>query len=120
MRYIYAVPGMTIHGLPPGEGFQIYFRGAPPFEEPTTSKAWTYAKAALSFCTVTQDGDMEGFLFLRRLPTPKEAEIIRDKVWIAKKAEYSEDVLAQKREGMQKAREKLVRRPDGGGLPDGN
>jgi hypothetical protein len=110
--FIYAVPGMTVHGLPPGEGFQLYFRGGE--FEATTSKAWTYAKAALSFCALAQDGDTEGLLFLARLPTPQEAEVIRDKLRIAKKAEYSEDVLAQKREGMQKAREKLGSRTASG------
>ena len=114
--YIYAVPGMTVHGLPPGEGFQLYFRGAPEWEEPSTSQPWTWAKKALGpFCRVTQDGDTEGMLFLARLPTPEEAEIIRDKLRIAKRAEFSEEVLAQKREGMQKARESLGRRPENGG-----
>ena len=50
-----------------------------------------------------------------RLPTPEEAEIIRDKLRIPKRAEFSEEVMVQKREGMQKARERLGRRPDLGG-----
>jgi hypothetical protein len=58
---------------------------------------------------------MEGMLFLARLPTPEEAEIIRDKLRIAKRAEFSEEVLAQKREGMLKARESLGRRHENGG-----
>ena len=91
--YIYAVPGMTVHGLPPGEGFQIYYRGAAEFEEPSTSRGWTFAKEAMSFAKVTQDGDMEGMLFLGRLPSPGEAEIIRDKLWIAKKRDVSEGEL---------------------------
>jgi hypothetical protein len=95
--YIYAVPGMTVHGLPPGEGFQIYYRGAAEFEEPSTSRGWTFAKEAMSFAKVTQDGDMEGMLFLDRLPTRVEGEIIRDKLWIAKKPERSEGELARLR-----------------------
>jgi hypothetical protein len=94
---IYAVPGMTVHGLPPGEGFQIYYRGAGEFEEPSTSRGWTFAKEAMSFAKVTQEGDMEGLLFLDRLPTPPEAEIIRDKLWIAKKRELGEEDLARLR-----------------------
>jgi hypothetical protein len=111
--YIYAVPGIPWGGMEKTEGFQLYFRGAE--FEASTSKAWTYAKEALSFCRVTQDGDTEGLLFLGRLPTPKEAEIIRDKLRIAKRAEFSEEVLAQKRERMQKARENLGRRAENGG-----
>jgi hypothetical protein len=85
--HIWAVP----------EGFQLYYRGAPEFEEPSTSKGWTWAKKELSFCRVTQDGDEEGMLILDRLPTPPEAEIIRDKLRIAKKRELSEEELTRLR-----------------------
>jgi hypothetical protein len=112
--YIYAVPGIPWGGMEKTEGFQIYFRGAAEFEEPSTSRGWTFAKEAMPFAKVTQDGDMEGLLFLDRLPTAAEAEIIRDKLWIAKKAEYSEEVMAQKREAMSKASAKRGRRPGSG------
>ena len=111
--HIYAVPGIPWGGMM--EGFQLYFRGASEFEEAISSQAWTWAKKALAFCRVTQDGDVEGMLFLDRLPTPEEAEIIRDKLRIPKRAEFGEEVMVQKREGMQKARERLGRRPDLGG-----
>lgn len=95
--YIYAVPGIPWGGMENTEGFQIYFRGAAEFEEPTTSRGWTFVKDAMPFAKVTQDGDMEGLLFLDRLPTAPEAEIIRDKLWIAKKREVSEEELARLR-----------------------
>jgi hypothetical protein len=95
--YIYAVPGIPWGGMEKTEGFQIYYRGAEEFGEPSTTRGWTFAKEALSFCRVTQDGDSEGLLFLGRLPTPEEAEIIRDKLWIAKKREVSEGELARLR-----------------------
>jgi hypothetical protein len=98
-----------IHAVP--EGFQIYFRGANEFEEPTTSKGWTYAQEAMSFAKVMQDGDMEGVLLLDRLPTSKEAMIIRNKLRIAKRAEYSEEVLARKREGMLKVKAQIGQKP---------
>jgi|SRR6516162_3692302 hypothetical protein len=89
LGHIYAVPGTL--DRPKAEGFQIYFRGAPEFEEPTTGKAWTYAKQALKpFCAVTQDGDWEGLLFLDRLPTKEEAEIVRNKLGVPKKREISD------------------------------
>ena len=105
--YIYAVPGIPWGGMEKTEGFQIYFRGAE--FEATTSKAWKYAKEAMLFAKVTQDGGTEGLLFLARLPTPEEAATIRDKLRIPKRAEYSEEVMAQKRASMQTAREKLGR-----------
>jgi hypothetical protein len=114
LGHIHAVPRMTVHGLPPGDGFQIYFRGAPEFDEPTTTKAWTYAKQALKFCRVTQDGDWEGCLFLDRLPSREEAETIRDKLGIRKRVEYGEETLARKREAALMARKNLPQktRPD--------
>jgi hypothetical protein len=93
--HIYAVPGIPWGGMEGVEGFQLYFRGAPEFEETLTSQGWTWAKKALSFCRVTQDGDTEGFLFLDRLPSPEEAVLIRDKLGIRKKRELSDDNLAQ-------------------------
>ena len=42
--------------------------------------------------------------FVFRLPTAAEAEIIRHYVGLAKKAEYSDEVLAQKRELALRAR----------------
>lgn len=91
--HISAVPGIPWGGMEKIEGFQIYYRGAAELGEPSTSRGWTFAKETLGFCTVTQDGDAEGMLFLGRLPSPQEAEIIRDKVWIAKKRELGQHDL---------------------------
>jgi hypothetical protein len=94
--HIYAVPGMTAHGLAPGEGFQLCFRGAPEFEEPPKgSKALSFARQAMSFAETALDGDGEGVMFLHRLPTAAEAEIIRDKFGIPKKREISDEERAR-------------------------
>jgi hypothetical protein len=93
--HIYAVPGIPWGGMERVEGFQLYFRGAPEFEETLSSQGWTWAKKALAFCRVTQDGDTEGMLFLGRLPTTEEAAAIRDKLGIRKKRELSEENLTQ-------------------------
>jgi hypothetical protein len=74
--HVYAVPG----------GFHFYCVCA-------TAKAWTYAKRALSFAKVNNDGDEEGMLFLKRLPTPAEAETIRHHLGISKKPELSADQI---------------------------
>jgi hypothetical protein len=66
--YIYAHP----------EGFYLYCA-------PGTVRAWGFAKKMMDFCTVRQDGDDEGVFRLARLPTPDEADIIRDKLGIRKK-----------------------------------
>jgi hypothetical protein len=71
--HIYAVPG----------GFQLYCVCE-------SRKAWTYAKRALVFATVTQDGDGEGILMLGRLPTPDEAEAIRSYLGITKRPDLSD------------------------------
>lgn len=92
LGWIYAASALDAPDRP---GFQIYCRCAPEFAEPTSSQAWTWAKKALAFCRVTQDGDMEGMLFLERLPTPTEAEIVRDKLGIPKKRDVSDEERAR-------------------------
>ena len=69
-------------------GFQIYCA-------PGSARAWTAAKTAMAFVKVTLDGDDEGLLFLDRLPTPKEAAILRAKLWIGKKRQISEEERAR-------------------------
>jgi hypothetical protein len=76
---VYAVPG----------GYQLFFGGK--------ARSWTYAKRALSFARVTQNGDEEGFLFLDRAPTGEEGVVIRYKLGIRKKREPGEDELARLR-----------------------
>lgn len=77
------------------EGFYLYCR-------PGSARGWGYAKKAMDFCRVTQDGDEEGVLLLDRLPSPAEAEIIRDKLWIRKRREMTEASL----QALEAAREK--------------
>lgn len=118
LGHIHAVPGTL--DRPDAEGFLIYFRGAAGFEEPTTSQAWTWAKKALEpFCTVTQDGDQEGTLFLDRPPAPDEAKAIREKLSIRKRTEYTDEALDRKREQMSKMSERLARKPASGESPGG-
>jgi hypothetical protein len=62
--FVYAAP----------EGFYLFFTGTP--------REWTYTERVMSFAKVTQDGDDEGFLLMRRLPTADEAAVIRDRLGI--------------------------------------
>ena len=57
-------------------------------------RRWANAKGKLAFCRVTQDGDDEGCLHLDHLPTPPEAELIRDALRIKRKRHYTPDQLA--------------------------
>jgi len=92
--HIYAIPGTL--DRPGCEGFQIYFRGAAEFEEPPRgSKGWAECKKAMPFAEVTANGDAEGMLFLDHMPDQAEAKIIRDKLYIAKKREISDDERAR-------------------------
>src|SRR5271166_3830045 len=62
-----------------------------------TARGWTYAKKALSFAKLTNDGDDEGALFLDRLPSKPEAEALRYHCGIPKKRELSEHELERLR-----------------------
>jgi hypothetical protein len=66
--HLYAVCGSLHEPGKPGLKF---------FVACETGMAWTYAKRALSFAKLTNDGDDEGALFLDRLPSQSEAEMIR-------------------------------------------
>jgi hypothetical protein len=84
---IYAVLGVA--GVK-GPGYQL-------FHTAETGMAWTYAKKALRFATLTNDGDEEGAWFLSRLPTAKEAEAIRSYLGVPKKRDLSDETLARLR-----------------------
>lgn len=85
--HIYAAPGSLER--PDTPGFQIYV-------ERESVREWSYAKKALKpFADLTNDGDDDGMLFLDRLPTADEAEVIRQYVGIAKKRVLSEEERAR-------------------------
>jgi hypothetical protein len=54
---------------------------------------WTWTKKKLSFCQLTQDGDAEGCLRLRVLPTPERAKSIRSALGIQKRRKVSATAL---------------------------
>jgi hypothetical protein len=56
-------------------------------------RLWANTKRKLDFCRVTQDGDDQGCLHLDRLPTPAEADLIRDALRIKRKRHYRPDQL---------------------------
>jgi hypothetical protein len=58
---------------------------------------WTHAKKRLDFCTVTQDGWDEGCLRLHHVPTPDQAEIIRNVLGIRKRVELTPEELERRR-----------------------
>jgi hypothetical protein len=87
--HVYAISG-TLED-PGREGFLLYSGDGSP-------RAWTFSKRALGFAKLTNDGDDEGMLFLDRLPTAAEAEIIRDRLGIRKRRDLSEETLAALRE----------------------
>jgi hypothetical protein len=87
--HVYAVPGA---------GFAIYVTCG-------TGTGWTYAKRALSFAKLANDGDDEGSFFLDRMPTKSEADTIRRYCGILKKRDLSEESLAQLRERVKRMAE---------------
>jgi hypothetical protein len=98
--HIYAVPG----------GFQIFVLG-------WSARGWNGAKQALGFAKLCNVGDDEGALLLDRLPTAEEAKAIRHWCGIAKKAEFSDEVMARKREQALRARQLIGHRPALDALP---
>ena len=69
-----------------------------------SAQHWTWTKKRLAFCKVTQDGDDEGVLRLQRLPTPHEAEAIRDILGVRKRMEFDPEQLEHRRTLMARAR----------------
>jgi hypothetical protein len=103
--HIYAVPGSL--DRPDIPGFQIIVLSEKPetgaFDR-WTKQGWTYAKGALEFTELANDGDLEGLFFLHRLPTPAEAEAIRRYCGIRKRSSFTDEALARKRDAMLIAR----------------
>src|SRR5262245_14728355 len=58
---------------------------------------WTYTKRRLTSCSVTQDAEEEGCLRLHALPTPDQADVIRDVLGIRKRTEISAETLERLR-----------------------
>ncbi|HWW37153.1 MAG TPA: hypothetical protein VNZ23_18195 [Xanthobacteraceae bacterium] len=79
---------------PDGAGYLLYVTpgektGKDGIDREPSPRSWKDAKAKLSFCQITQDGDWEGCLRLDRLPNLKEAEAIRDVLGIRKRRHLS-------------------------------
>lgn len=78
----YQITGKFGHVLADHSGYLLCVATVPRRSEFT--QRWKKAKRVLPG-TVTQDGDDEGFLRLDRLPTPAEAEAIRDVIGIRRR-----------------------------------
>ena len=75
--HIYAVCG------PKRPGLMIYVNCE-------TGMGWTYAKRALAFARLMNDGDDEGAVFLDRMPSKSEADTIRRYCGILKRRDLSD------------------------------
>jgi hypothetical protein len=84
----WAIKGKRGHIYADGSGFLIVVSTG------NSIRLWANAKGKLAFCRVTQDGDDEGCLHLDHLPTPAEADLIRDTLRIRRKRHYTPDQLA--------------------------
>jgi hypothetical protein len=83
----WAIKGKRGHIYADGNGFLIVTTA-------DSIRLWANTKAKLTFCRVTQDGDDEGCLHLDHVPTPAEADLIRDALKIKRKRHYTPDQLA--------------------------
>ena len=87
-------PGCYVSTWGDGAGWQLVVTP----EQEISALQWTWFKKRLAFCEVTQDGDSEGCFRLHRLPTPAEAEIVREILGIRKRVEYSPEELARRQQ----------------------
>ena len=99
--------GMSCHVYPDGGGYLIYFMVADLGDREPSSLPWKNAKAKLSFCQITQDGDWEGCLRLDRLPTAAEAKAIRDTLGIRKRRHLSAEQMDMARSRLASARSQV-------------
>jgi hypothetical protein len=68
----YAIIGKDGHIYADGAGYLLCV------STDESARRWGFVKKRLAFCQLRQDGDDEGALHLDRLPTPAEAEAIRE------------------------------------------
>ena len=87
-------PGCSVSTWGGGKSWQLVVMPV----EIISVRQWTAHKKRLSFCELTQDDDQEGCFRLHRLPTPAEAEVIRDIIGIRKRIDLSPEELARRRE----------------------
>src|SRR5262245_5400250 len=69
------ITGRHGHLYADGHGWLLY----------VTDRRWSWVKTRLDFCELTQDGDDEGCLQLRALPTPSQTATIREVLGIHKR-----------------------------------
>jgi hypothetical protein len=93
----YQISGKTGHVLANGTGYLLYVHidERTAMEREPSSRPWKNAKARLTFCKVTQDGDWEGCLHLDRLPTADEAVVIREVLGIRKRRHMTAEALSK-------------------------
>jgi hypothetical protein len=96
----WGIRGKYGHVYPDGAGYLLYVTieektGKDGIDREPSPRPWKAAKARLSFCQVTQDGDWEGCLYLDRLPVSDEAEAIRATLGIRKRRHLSGEAKEQ-------------------------
>jgi hypothetical protein len=91
------ITGKSGHVLANGAGYLLYVHidERTAMEREPSSRPWKNAKARLTFCKVTQDGDWEGCLYLDRLPTADEAVVIREVLGIRKRRHMTAEALSK-------------------------
>jgi len=83
------IGGKLGHVYADGAGFLLFV------DTGESPRRWTNIKRRLDFCRLAIDGDDEGALHLDRLPTPAEAEAIRDALGIRKRRVVTDEARAQ-------------------------
>jgi hypothetical protein len=82
----HAIIGKSGWIYPDGNGFMLCAQATP--------RRWPGIKDRLAFCRLTQDAGGEGCLHLDRLPTPDEADAIREAIGIKRRRHLTAEALA--------------------------
>jgi hypothetical protein len=78
------IRGRQGHVYADGKGFLIVVT------TDASSRRWNNVKTRLAFCRITKDGDDEGCLHIARLPTPAEADLIREAIDLKRRVHLSD------------------------------
>lgn len=94
------IRGKLGHVYADGPGFLLYVMTDEKHEGvgDGSPRRWNNIKRRLDFCRVKQDGDDEGCLYLDRLPTPIEANLVREALGIRKRTHFSAETVARLRD----------------------
>jgi hypothetical protein len=100
-RYVVMIAAIMLFGVASGRFTPCQKAFSSSFRRTRAQTRWTRVKKRLSFCRLIQDGDDEGIMILRNLPTAAQAEAIREAIGLHKKRQVAEATLMAMRDALR-------------------